>query len=322
MSGSAVADIRDTYGATFIGLFISSVLYGVTLTQMWTYYRQYGGRDSIRLKGFVVLLFILDTLHTVLSTYSVYWYLILNFGNVANLDMNMWAMNTQADVNALIGFSVQLFYARRLYLMSRSVVVPVIIVMLGGICFVLGFVFTAKSFELKRYSRYSSLTWVICTGMGSAALADIAIAVAMCWYLHHKRTGFQRTDSIIMTLISHSIKSGLVTSILATGMLVCFLALRSTLTWQVLFWLMGKCYVNSFLSMLNNRDALRDWSANEQSLPAVDLSTQGGGRSYKCRTGPPAVAVSVHQTITSDFETRKRDYDDDAPELENSCTLP
>ena len=71
---------------------------------------------------------------------------------------------------------------------------------------------------------------------------------------------------------------------------------------------------------LNNRDALRERSAHEHSNSAVNLSIEGGGRSYKYRSGPTAVAVSVHQTITSDFEMRKHDYDD-APELETSVRL-
>jgi len=270
---------------------------------------QYRCRDSIGLKGLVALLFILDTLHTVLSTYSVYWYLILNFGNVANLDMNMWAMNTQADVNGLIGYLVQLFYARRLYTMSKNIVIPVIITILGGIYFVLGFVFTAKAFELKQFSRYSSLNWVICTGMGSTALADIMITVAMCCYLHRNRIVFPRTEPIVMTLVFYGINSGLVTSTLATGMLVCFLALRTTMTWVVLFWLMGKGYVNSFLFMLNNRDSLRGRPADEQPIPNVGLSIQGSERSYKCGS-PTAVAVCVHKAITSDFATRKQDSQD------------
>ncbi|KAI0299250.1 hypothetical protein BC826DRAFT_996239, partial [Russula brevipes] len=42
----------------------------------------------------------------------------------------------------------------------------------------------------------------------------------MCWCLWHKRTGFARTDSIIMTLMSYSINSGLLTSALATGVVI------------------------------------------------------------------------------------------------------
>ena len=63
--------------------------------------------------------------------------------------------------------------------------------------------------------------------MTSGALADLVIAAAMCWSLYRKRTGFarqahpadiyvvltfmHRTDTIITTLMSYSIHSGLLT---------------------------------------------------------------------------------------------------------------
>jgi len=318
MSGSAVADIRDTYGAAFIGLFLSTVLYGVTVTQTWIYYWNYLNRDPRLLNGFVALLFILDTLHTILCVYSIYWYLILNFGNVVNLDINLWALNIQTDLGALIGFFVQLFYARRVYIMSRSTVVPMIIAVLGGIYFALGIVFTVKAFTLQRFSRYGSMVWVTCVGLSSAAVADILIALAMCWYLYHKKTGFSKTDSIIMTLISYSINTGLVTSILASGMLVSFVVLRNTLVWEVFFWLMGKCYMNSFLAILNNRDTLRERSSDDNSSNAFHLwSMRPNKTPYKSTTGPTAVAVTVHRTATADFGRSKYDSDNE-PELDKS----
>ena len=61
---------------------------------------------------------ILDTLHTILCTYLLYWwdwnhphsamlitharYLILNFGNVANLDINMWWVDSSWWIFRLI----------------------------------------------------------------------------------------------------------------------------------------------------------------------------------------------------------------------------
>ncbi|KAI9439323.1 hypothetical protein H4582DRAFT_132091 [Lactarius indigo] len=99
MLGNAVVDIRNTYGCSFIGMAISIMLFGITILQTWIYYWQYGNRDPKALKLFIAVIFIVDTLHTVLCIYSVYWYLVLNFGNVEILGYNMWAMNFQVDVN-------------------------------------------------------------------------------------------------------------------------------------------------------------------------------------------------------------------------------
>jgi len=223
----------------------------------------------------------------------------------------MWAINVQADVNALVGVLVELFYARRVYIMSKSIVVPVIVAILGGIHFGLGFVFTAKSFTLKQFSRYGSLTWVVCVGMGSAALADIIIALVMCWCLYHKRTGFSKTDSMVVTLMAYSINSGLLTSILATCMLVSFVGWRSTLMFDVFFWLMGKCYVNSFLAMLNSRDTLRERSYNDNLSNTFDKWLVRMNKTpYMSNIDSTSVAVAAHPTIATDSAASRHDYDE------------
>jgi len=174
MHASAVVDIQSTYGASFLGP---------------TGCRHNRNRDSSALKIFVAVLIGLDTLHTVLCTYGVYWHLVLNFGNVTNLDRGMWATSSQSVINAAVGYSVQLFYARRLHLMSNNIIIPLIVAVLGGLCFSMGFLFTVKAFQLKEYSRYGSLVWVTVVAMSAAAVIDILIASSMSWYLYHKKTG-------------------------------------------------------------------------------------------------------------------------------------
>ncbi|KAH8981041.1 hypothetical protein EDB86DRAFT_494087 [Lactarius hatsudake] len=186
----------------------------------WMYYWQYGNRDPKALKLFIAVIFLLDALHTSLCVYSIYWYLVLNFGNVEILDVSLWAMGVQVDVNTLIDYMVQLFYARRVYIVGGSIIIPIIIVIFGTASFALGFVFTVKVTTLKYWSRSGSITLVADIGLGSAVAADILIAVSMCWFLYHKRTGFARTDSMIMTLMTYSVQSGLLTSLLTCAVLI------------------------------------------------------------------------------------------------------
>jgi hypothetical protein len=120
-------------------------------------------------------------------------------------------MNLQIDIIASVEFLVQLYYARRVYIVSKSIIIPSIIVLLALNCFALGFVFTTRAAVLKMWSRYSALTPIICIGLGTGVLADGLIAFSMCWFLYHKRTGFPRTDSMLMTLMGYSINSGLMT---------------------------------------------------------------------------------------------------------------
>jgi hypothetical protein len=95
MPGSPIADIRNSFGAAFIGLLVSTTLFGLTIVQTWIYYWNYRNRDSKALKFFIAFISVTDGLHTILCFYAIYWYLVLNFGNVENLDYSMWAMDVR-----------------------------------------------------------------------------------------------------------------------------------------------------------------------------------------------------------------------------------
>ncbi|KAH9169008.1 hypothetical protein EDB89DRAFT_1547799 [Lactarius sanguifluus] len=313
MSGHAVADIRNTYGCSFIGLIISVMLFGITALQTWIYYWQYGNRDPKALKLFIAVIFLLDALHTSLCVYSIYWYLVLNFGNVEILRHSIWAMKVQIEVNGLVGYMVQLYYARRVYIVGGSIIIPIIIAIFGTACFALGFVFLIRS-------RHASLIPVTCIGMGSSVVADILIAVSMCWYLYHKRTGFAKTDSMIVTWMTYSIQSGLLTSVLACAMLISFSMAPSAKYSDIFFWPLGKFYANSLLAMLNSRDYVRERSSTENkhdnafSLSSIRVEQRSEGD----KSRRPTVSVTVHHSATTDFQQGKRDHDVESSTIENS----
>ncbi|KAN0137168.1 hypothetical protein V8E53_005165 [Lactarius tabidus] len=317
MSGHAIVDIQNTYGCAFVGLVISILLFGITVCQTWIYFSRYTKRDPKTLKFFIVVILLLDTFHTILCSYAMYWYLILNFGNVENLGYNMWAMNLQIDITALVEYLVQLYYARRVYIVSKSIIIPGIIVLLGTNCFALGFVFTTRAAALKTWSRYSILTPITCIGLGSGVVADALIAFSMCWFLYHKRTGFARTDSMIMTLMGYSINSGLLTCVVTTGVLI-----------TIFYWPMAKIYANSLLAMLNSRDHVREQSSADKAENVFSLSSLRPGKvnaKDKSSSKPTAVSISVHHSETMDFPEIKHDHDVESStttEMRKSTDIP
>ncbi|KAN0141827.1 hypothetical protein V8E53_000289 [Lactarius tabidus] len=300
MLGSPVVDIRNSFGAAFIGLLVSTALLGLTAAQTWIYYRNYGERDSKPLKYFIAFVTVLDAIHTYLCTYLVYWYLVLNFGNVESLEYGMWALDSQVPVGLIVNAAVQLYYARRVYALSQSLICPIIIAVLVVVVVALGVLFTERGVVLNRFSSIHSLNWDLCAGMTTSAVADLLIAALMCWHLFRKRTGFARTDSIIKTLMAYSVNSGLVTAILAGTMVITFSVSPSSLIYMAVNWVMSKCYVNSLLAMLNSRDYLRDRSAaspssnvdgvNMSSIRIDPLNTHG------TKSGPAGVSVTVYRS--------------------------
>ncbi|KIM46817.1 hypothetical protein M413DRAFT_263543 [Hebeloma cylindrosporum] len=246
-----------TYGALFIGLILSAILYGVALLQTFMYYRRHP-EDSRIMKSMVFLLCALDTGHLILCTMGLYDYLISNFNNPDALVRTTWTMNLQFSGTGLIGIIVQCFFARRVRIMSGNVILTVIILILASVEFSLGILFTVNSFILGNNTKLAKLFWITNTGLGCAAAADIMIAAALCYYLNKSRTGSSRADSLIAILIAYSVTTGLISSVIAVLCVILFAAMPNNLIGYALFLIIGKCYVNSLLAALNCRDSLRE----------------------------------------------------------------
>ncbi|KAH8994313.1 hypothetical protein EDB86DRAFT_2829817 [Lactarius hatsudake] len=286
MPGSPVVDIRNSFGAAFVGLLVSTTLFGLTIAQTCIYFWNYRNRDPKPLKFFVAFVTFMDALHTIMSVYAIYCrYLIVNFGNVENLQYGVWALNAQIVLTTVILISVQLFVV-----LSQSLICPVIIV----VSIVIVTVFTVKEIALERFSYFHSSTWMTYVGFGTATVGDTLIAASMCWSLYRRRTGFARTDSIIMTSMAYSINSGLLTGLLSLATSISIVVSPSSMIWLAFFWAMSKCYVSIWL---NSRNYVRgrQSTANMQDN-AYNIST--------IRVGPGPLS-------TLDYGQHKSDHDEE-----------
>ncbi|TDL19124.1 hypothetical protein BD410DRAFT_774311 [Rickenella mellea] len=284
--------VGDTFGAAFIGLVASAVLYGLTVLQTYHYYRTYP-RDSRNMKWFVGIMWAGDTVHLTLCTWCIYWYLVSNFGNFHALGIPHWSMSLQTDANWIVGCGVQMFFARRVWQISRQKILTLVIVILSTIHGSLGIYFTVEAFVLGSFARYKSLTWVTCLGLGSAAVADILIAVSLCYYLHKSRTGFARTDTLITMLMMYAINTGTHFPIAASLSVICFAAMPDNFVWMSFFWSLGRLYINSFLATLNSREAMKETVTPTMDGTLVQLShiRSDGSKGYRYPTDPTRVSL-------------------------------
>ncbi|KAN0133913.1 hypothetical protein V8E53_008131 [Lactarius tabidus] len=294
--------IQNSYGAVFVGLLLNVMLTGLEIVQAWLYCWNYWDKDRKAFKIFIGLLTVMDILSTALGSYSMYWYLVVNYGNVQNFGYRLWALNVQSFLNAIPGSAVQLYYTRRVYLVSQSIIWPIIIVplILGGT--LVGFSLSGMTFSVNENSQVHIIPWFPFVWMGTLVLADILITVSMSWTLYHKRTGFARTDSMIMTLMAYTINTGFLLSTLGTAMIISFLVAPSTQIWVAIFLVMGKCYMNSLYAMLNTRDYVRDRSTTENVCTTYRLSSirlEPPSEAYGSKSRKPDI-VTVHRSTTSD----------------------
>ncbi|KAI0323926.1 hypothetical protein GY45DRAFT_498879 [Cubamyces sp. BRFM 1775] len=98
-------NLNPTYGALFIGVLISSVLFGVTMLQTLVYFQQYPSDRAWR-KLAVSWLWFLDALHLALSAHFVYHYLVSNNANSDALSQIVWSFKLRIVVDSLVVSSV------------------------------------------------------------------------------------------------------------------------------------------------------------------------------------------------------------------------
>ncbi|KAI9440977.1 hypothetical protein H4582DRAFT_1511841 [Lactarius indigo] len=111
----ALIPLHNTLGALFISTILSSIIYGVTWLQVYSYYNSHCSRDRWPLKSFVAFLMRLDTTNLVFIIYTAYHNGITNFGDYQSLAFKTWSQPATTISAIVLEVSVQHFYAYRIY---------------------------------------------------------------------------------------------------------------------------------------------------------------------------------------------------------------
>ncbi|KAI9432028.1 hypothetical protein H4582DRAFT_1821658 [Lactarius indigo] len=86
----ALIPMHNTLGALFIGTVLSSIVYGVTWLQVYSYYDSHCSRDRWPLKSFVRAPMLMDTVNLVFCIYTTYQFGVTNFGDYRHIASDPW----------------------------------------------------------------------------------------------------------------------------------------------------------------------------------------------------------------------------------------
>ncbi|KAJ3537862.1 hypothetical protein NMY22_g5417 [Coprinellus aureogranulatus] len=231
------------HGPMLIGFTLNAILYGIMITQVYLYYTTYK-RDPLFLRLLVLFLLIADTVNTVFDFLYLYNSLILKFGDMVSIQTADWLFATDPAITGIIATAVQLFFAWRIRVLTRSwfFVGVVGILALAGM---VGSIVTA--WEVGRtpnFVDFRNFKSVVIIWLASESLGDILITAILvtflCVHLFEKhpamisnstdprskrhKTGFKNSDQIVDRVIRVSVQTGLLTSIVAILDLIFFLA--------------------------------------------------------------------------------------------------
>ncbi|KAI6004146.1 hypothetical protein EDD15DRAFT_2507560 [Pisolithus albus] len=309
-----MAVIDSTFGAYFIGVVMSALLYGVTCVQVWYYYVSYP-TDPWHIKSLVFAVFASDTVHQALVTHSAYVYLVTDITNPAGLGDLVWSLIVEVLFNAITAFLVQCFLSMRVYRLSNKSIPVTVVVMSSVIAeFVLSIVYVAKALPFQTFVDLHELQGISSAINATTAASDVLIAGCLCFLLQKSRTGFRRSDTMINKLMLFSLNTGLLTGIFAVASLISISVWPNAFIYIAFYFCVGRrklvrachwylhaemilraVYCNSLLATLNARRIIRAASTDDD----MSMSLQGARKTNLAtsqRPMPNNISIKIDTT--------------------------
>ncbi|GAA5992152.1 hypothetical protein JCM11641_003256 [Rhodosporidiobolus odoratus] len=255
----AIPDMDPTIGAFLIGTIFSIFLAGVTCVQVVNYYEHFGRSDIKLLVGVVTGLLICDLFHTAICSYTIYFWTVTHYGNLASLVHAPWTFTWDPFLTGVVTSVVQLFYAWRVFVVSkRKWILPICIGALSLLQLAFAVGGTWKIYMLNReFARFDEFRYGVALWLLAAAAADVLITASLIGYLHRAASNVhQRSTSIVRRIMRITVETNGLTCLVAVADAILFVA-RPKQSWHVIPNLsLVKLYFNGCLVSLNARTAL------------------------------------------------------------------
>ncbi|KAI0824337.1 hypothetical protein BC628DRAFT_427491 [Trametes gibbosa] len=202
-SSTGVPSLGRTYGALYIGSCLGFMLYGLTVHQVYKYYKLYPS-DIAFLKYMVLSIFVLETFHTILWVIDGYHYLIQDYFTPDALNFGHWTDKVNILFTGLVIIMCQGFYARRVYLISSRFRVLVAIAVLCMSLFI-GFDIAAgvMAFTTPNLVTFARSSWMISAAYGFALVTDVILTGTLVYVLLSSRTGLKHI--VVAKLYANSV---------------------------------------------------------------------------------------------------------------------
>ncbi|KAK0211462.1 hypothetical protein IW262DRAFT_1414854 [Armillaria fumosa] len=121
-------------GMTLLGLIFSLILYGISLSQTYTYYRRFP-KDTLSTKLMVVIMTIIDAAAVALMAHACWYY----FVTTGPFHRYVWSLNAELAFSMLISGLSEGFLAYRVWLLSgRRTILTLVLLCLALVHLVSG----------------------------------------------------------------------------------------------------------------------------------------------------------------------------------------
>ncbi|KAI0708356.1 hypothetical protein C8Q76DRAFT_859648 [Earliella scabrosa] len=297
--------LDDTLGAILVATFFTVLLQGWTLHQTYQYFREYS-TDRWFLKIWVLVVTTLELLSTVCTMHGSYYYMVTHYFDPTILAAPpVWTLESTALLSPLAMLSVELFFARRLWIVGpKQRFIAVAVIVLDIVAFACGIV--SFIFEVRRTAVSNLMNTNIATSSIVMDLAsDLLLTTTLIYILNKSRTGIQETSSIVDALIKYAVGTGLLVFVCNLVFVITTRIYLENLIPGAIGIVMTKVYAVTFLVGLNARRSLLtpDDIKREQSFQLtsiggwrVDSSTGNAARSTLSHSGDTHTHTHMRET--------------------------
>ncbi|KZV90700.1 hypothetical protein EXIGLDRAFT_837636 [Exidia glandulosa HHB12029] len=244
--------VQDLLAGCFIGTLLAMTLYGISLQQMHHYFRTYK-QDPAWTKLTVLSVLLIETAMVILDIYFLYMSLISQFGFVKTVISGGGVFAANRALTGATATIVQIFFAWRVYVLSRQYIVPAVIVLLSfvgfGGCLALTVVLAHSRYDAYDMFEREAYIWAV-----STVAADVVITTAMVWTLSRRKTGYQGSDDQVDKIIKLTLQTGALCTTWAIIDLALFAAMGRRNSGHLAFQVtIPKLYALSLMATLNSR---------------------------------------------------------------------
>ncbi|PIL23067.1 hypothetical protein GSI_14374 [Ganoderma sinense ZZ0214-1] len=278
-----------TIGVGYLGVVLTSVVYGITCIQSFQYYRSPRAKtDAAIIKYLVLCLWILDTLQEVLAVHAFYFFLVSNYENPLALLVSIWSLPSGIMVNACISCLVKIFFMIRIWRLSGNVHLTVVGAVVNVVRFVMNLYYPIRSFcdlSADLVTMEVRLKPFGVSGLALEVTCDLMISISMTYYLQRgRRNSLRRSGDMLSRLILLTVATGTLSTLIGTADLIAYLASPDTFYPLFFNFLIAKLDANALLTSLNSRQFIRDGSGPN----VVCINNDPNPKTISCALSSPS----------------------------------
>ncbi|KAK7053739.1 hypothetical protein R3P38DRAFT_3171069 [Favolaschia claudopus] len=248
--------LAPTYGAWFLSLLLETILYGIGVLQTMLYFLWWPNDDFYSIKLPVIIV--------------MFGGPCSKFGIIQE-DL-VWSDSLQLLANYFTAFAVQLYFASRIYRLTKETVSMYrasslglyIIVILALTQMSAGIAQTVKSYQLRSFLKLDQTKASTTVQTAASSACDIAITAYLCIFLHRNKEGLLRSQKMLNALIINAIHRGVLTAVTSVLTMALFIVYPDTFWFFLSLAPNSKLYMNSMLATLNLRQHVRNKALGNQ----------------------------------------------------------